>query len=92
MTDRHQQCRRRATDRGDQARPRTAQPCRQPRRERRADEAAGTVRRLKRLTMIVDPSRTIRAVQFPVVDPAGSVAESLATVTRLSESAAPGTH
>lgn len=51
--------------------------------------AAG-VDRLKRLTMIVDPSRTIRAVQFPVVDPAGSVAESLAAVAQLSESVVPG--
>jgi DNA-binding HxlR family transcriptional regulator/peroxiredoxin len=46
--------------------------------------AAG-VDRLKRLTMIVDPDRTIRAIQFPVTDPAGSVAEALATVTRLRE-------
>jgi DNA-binding HxlR family transcriptional regulator/peroxiredoxin len=51
--------------------------------------AAG-VDRLKRLTMIVDPSRTIRAVQFPVVDPAGSVTEALATVARLSEGVVPG--
>ena len=43
--------------------------------------AAG-VDRLKRLTMIVDPERTIRAVQFPVTDPAGSVDEAL---TRLAE-------
>ncbi len=43
--------------------------------------AAG-VDRFKRLTMIVDPARTIRAVQFPVVDPAGSVDEAL---TRLAE-------
>jgi DNA-binding HxlR family transcriptional regulator/peroxiredoxin len=44
--------------------------------------AAG-VDRLKRLTMVVDPSRTIRVVQFPITDPAGSVAESLAHLTRL---------
>lgn len=44
--------------------------------------AAG-VDRLKRLTLVVDPARTIRAVQFPITDPAGSVAESLAHVTRL---------
>ncbi|GAB1514079.1 winged helix-turn-helix transcriptional regulator [Actinophytocola sp. KF-1] len=41
------------------------------------------VDRLKRLTMIVDPARTIRAVQFPVTDPAASVDEALAQVTRL---------
>lgn len=41
------------------------------------------VDRLKRMTMIVDPARTIRAVQFPVTDPAGSVDEALASVTRL---------
>jgi len=40
------------------------------------------VDRLKRLTMIVDPERTIRAVQFPVTDPAGSVDEALAQVIR----------
>jgi DNA-binding HxlR family transcriptional regulator/peroxiredoxin len=44
--------------------------------------AAG-VDRLKRLTMVVDPDRTIRAVRFPVVDPAGSVADSLATLAEL---------
>ncbi len=43
--------------------------------------AAG-VDRLKRLTLIVDPARTIRAVQFPVTDPAASAGESL---TRLAE-------
>lgn len=41
------------------------------------------VDRLKRLTMVVDPERTIRAVQFPVTDPAGSVDEALAEVVRL---------
>jgi len=41
------------------------------------------VDRLKRLTMIVDPERTVRAVQFPVTDPAGSVDEALAQVTGL---------
>lgn len=41
------------------------------------------VDRLKRLTMVVDPDRTIRAVQFPVADPAGSVEESLAQLARL---------
>ncbi|MFI7674584.1 winged helix-turn-helix transcriptional regulator [Actinophytocola sp. NPDC049390] len=41
------------------------------------------VDRLKRLTMIVDPARTVRAVQFPVTDPAGSVDEALAQVRKL---------
>jgi DNA-binding HxlR family transcriptional regulator/peroxiredoxin len=45
--------------------------------------AAG-VDRLKRLTMIIAPDRTIREVQFPITDPAGSVAEALAAVTRLT--------
>ncbi|HWS35024.1 MAG TPA: winged helix-turn-helix transcriptional regulator [Actinoplanes sp.] len=38
--------------------------------------AAGTDR-LKRLTLLLDPAATIRAVQFPVTDPAGSVTEML---------------
>jgi DNA-binding HxlR family transcriptional regulator/peroxiredoxin len=46
--------------------------------------AAG-VDRLKRLTMIIDPERTIRAIQFPITDPAGSVTEALAHVTHLRE-------
>ena len=33
--------------------------------------------RLKRLTLLIDPAATIRAVQFPVTDPAGSVGEML---------------
>jgi DNA-binding HxlR family transcriptional regulator/peroxiredoxin len=41
--------------------------------------AAG-VERLKRLTLLVDPSATVQAVQFPVTDPAGSVAEMLGVV------------
>lgn len=44
---------------------------------------AGGVDRLKRLTMIVDPDRVIRAVRFPVLDPAASVEESLAQLDRL---------
>ncbi|GAA1957922.1 winged helix-turn-helix transcriptional regulator [Amycolatopsis minnesotensis] len=43
---------------------------------------AGGVDRLKRLTVLVDPWHVIRAVQFPVTDPAGSVGEVL---TRLAE-------
>ncbi|SDH58053.1 DNA-binding transcriptional regulator, HxlR family [Actinokineospora alba] len=42
--------------------------------------AAG-VDRFKRATLIVDPARTVRAVQFPVVDPAASVDEALAQLT-----------
>jgi hypothetical protein len=33
--------------------------------------------------MIVDPDRVIRAVRFPVLDPAASVEESLAQLSRL---------
>lgn len=40
--------------------------------------AAG-VDRLKRVTLLVDPGRRIRAVQYPVTDPAGSVDEMLTT-------------
>lgn len=39
--------------------------------------------RLKRTTLIIDEHRTIRAVQFPVTDPAGSVDAALATVRSL---------
>ncbi|WP_410809298.1 winged helix-turn-helix transcriptional regulator [Micromonospora sp. 067-2] len=38
---------------------------------------AGGVSRLKRLTLLVDPLAVVRAVQFPVTDPAGSVDEML---------------
>ncbi|MEV4389905.1 winged helix-turn-helix transcriptional regulator [Micromonospora sp. NPDC049580] len=40
--------------------------------------SAGGVTRFKRLTMLVDPTSVVRAVQFPVTDPAGSVDEMLA--------------
>ena len=46
---------------------------------------ASGVDRLKRLTMVVDPARTIRAVQFPVTDPVATVGEALAKVTHLAE-------
>lgn len=39
--------------------------------------------RLKRTTLIVDAERTIRAVQFPVTDPAGSVDEALTALRSL---------
>ncbi|WP_327011088.1 winged helix-turn-helix transcriptional regulator [Dactylosporangium sp. NBC_01737] len=45
--------------------------------------AAG-VDRLKRLTLLVDPTGTIRDVQFPITDPAASVDDTLATLTRLT--------
>ncbi|GAA4555263.1 hypothetical protein GCM10023193_01180 [Planotetraspora kaengkrachanensis] len=45
--------------------------------------AAG-VDRFKRLTLLVDPDAIIRAVQFPISDPAGSVDEMLALVRRRS--------
>lgn len=38
---------------------------------------ASGVDRLKRLTLLVDAQRTVRAVQFPVTDPAASVTEAL---------------
>ncbi|MEV4396985.1 winged helix-turn-helix transcriptional regulator [Nonomuraea sp. NPDC049607] len=38
------------------------------------------VDRFKRLTLLVDPDAVIRAVQFPISDPAGSVDEMLALV------------
>ena len=41
--------------------------------------AAG-VERFKRLTLLADPTSTIRAVQFPITDPAASVAEMLTEV------------
>jgi DNA-binding HxlR family transcriptional regulator/peroxiredoxin len=45
---------------------------------------ASGVDRLKRLTMVIDPARTIRAVQFPVTDPVRTVDVALAQVTQLS--------
>ena len=44
--------------------------------------AAGTDR-FKRLTLLVDPAATIRVVQFPITDPAGSVDEMLAAAGAL---------
>ncbi len=44
--------------------------------------AAG-VDRLKRLTLVVDRAREVRAVLFPVTDPAGSVDDALAVVGSL---------
>lgn len=39
---------------------------------------AGGRDHLKRLTLVIDPEQTIRSVQFPISDPAGSVHEALA--------------
>lgn len=41
---------------------------------------AGGRDHLKRLTLVIDPGRVVRAVQFPITDPAGSVIEALAVV------------
>ncbi|WFE99261.1 winged helix-turn-helix transcriptional regulator [Micromonospora sp. WMMD964] len=41
---------------------------------------AGGMTRFKRLTLLVDPTAVVRAVQFPVADPAGSVDEMLTVV------------
>jgi DNA-binding HxlR family transcriptional regulator/peroxiredoxin len=46
--------------------------------------AAG-IDRLKRLTLVVDDARTIRAVLFPVADPAGSVVEALTMLDALAQ-------
>ncbi|MFE9657452.1 winged helix-turn-helix transcriptional regulator [Micromonospora sp. NPDC006431] len=43
---------------------------------------AGGVPRFKRLTLLIDPESVVRAVQFPVTDPAGSVDEMLDEVRR----------
>lgn len=43
---------------------------------------AGTLR-LKRLTLVVDPDRIVRAVHYPITDPAQSVLDALAVVTDL---------
>jgi peroxiredoxin len=40
--------------------------------------------RLKRLTLPVDPTGTIREVQFPITDPTASVDDVLATLDRLA--------
>lgn len=45
---------------------------------------AGGADRLKRATLVIDRTRTVRAIQFPITDPAGSVDEVLALVRDLS--------
>ncbi|GLY83482.1 winged helix-turn-helix transcriptional regulator [Actinoallomurus iriomotensis] len=42
------------------------------------------VDRLKRLSLVIDRARTIRAVLYPISDPAGSVADALAHLDALS--------
>lgn len=41
------------------------------------------VDRLKRVTLLIDPGRVVRVVQYPVSDPAGSVDEMLQSVERV---------
>ncbi len=45
--------------------------------------AAG-VDRLKRLTLVLDATRTVRGVLYPVTDPAGSVEDALALLDGLA--------
>ncbi|HET9500625.1 MAG TPA: winged helix-turn-helix transcriptional regulator [Marmoricola sp.] len=45
---------------------------------------AGGRDHLKRLTLVLDPGRVVRAVQFPIADPAGSVREALAAVQKVA--------
>jgi hypothetical protein len=47
---------------------------------------AGTDR-FKRLTLLADPTSTIRKVQFPITDPAASVTEMLTAIRTRSEAA-----
>jgi DNA-binding HxlR family transcriptional regulator len=49
---------------------------------------AGGVERFKRLSLLVDPGAVIRSVQFPISDPAGSVAEMLHQLRQLSSAGA----
>lgn len=58
---------------------------------------AGGRNHLKRFTLVIDPERVVRAVQFPISDPAGSahealavVREALASVVTTAEGALPG--
>ncbi|MEO7267863.1 MAG: winged helix-turn-helix transcriptional regulator [Knoellia sp.] len=44
---------------------------------------AGGVDRLKRVTLVVDPTGVVRAVQAPVTDPAGSAVEMLGVLDEL---------
>jgi DNA-binding HxlR family transcriptional regulator/peroxiredoxin len=50
---------------------------------------AGGRDHLKRLTLVIDPDRVVRAVQFPITDPAGSVPEALAVVQKALTRATP---
>lgn|GEM_PF-275771 len=46
---------------------------------------AGGVDRFKRLSLLVDANAVVRSVQFPIRDPAGSVAEMLDLVRQMSK-------
>lgn len=48
------------------------------------------VNRLKRLTLVVDPDAVIRAVQFPITDPAASVEEALTLIRASAGRSSPG--
>ena len=48
---------------------------------------AGGRDHLKRFTLVVDPGRVVRSVQFPITDPAGSVRDVLAVVREALEPA-----
>jgi DNA-binding HxlR family transcriptional regulator/peroxiredoxin len=50
---------------------------------------AGGLERFKRLSLLVDPDAVIRSVQFPIPDPAGSVAEMLQELRQRSTAGAP---
>lgn len=54
-----------------------------------AFRAAGA-ERLKRLSLLADPGGVVRAVQFPITDPAGSVTEMLARVYEVDDIRPPG--
>ncbi|MEN3615539.1 hypothetical protein AAH979_39345 [Plantactinospora sp. ZYX-F-223] len=51
--------------------------------------AGGTVR-LKRLILVIDAGRTVRAVHYPIPDVTGGVAETLRLVRTLADSPAAG--
>ena len=51
-----------------------------------AFRASGQLR-LKRLTLLVDRQRRVRAVQFPILDPAASVDEALDLLADLAATA-----
>jgi DNA-binding HxlR family transcriptional regulator/peroxiredoxin len=48
---------------------------------------AGGADRLKRLTLVIDAQRTVRAVDYPITDPAGSVQNALDMINALGSRA-----